>query len=326
MGSNDMSIEFSSIGSINKGDVVTLILGKDDTVVDVLGIDEYNVTITGMVINDGEHVITNEDDELVTTNYVTFVDAGGNEYEQDYEITASTFSEGELVRVKYDNGIATISKYSMGSISFGSNAFSSDASQLGSYDLAANVKILDYYGGSYVKVDPARLAGLTLGDSSVYYYQLNSSGDISQLILSNVTGDMYDYGILTEISSQSGSDSMSFDYNIDGTTGTAVGESSNMEKGPKGFLFDDDDSTQIEDLVNLTGIKVQSVGTTTVQDSTQKYQLADEVAVFYYNAGSYSVVTFSDVSNLEKYELTAYYDKSTALGGRIRVIVAENID
>ncbi len=326
LGSNDMFIEFSSFGNVNKGDIVTLILGKDDTVVDVLGIDEYNATITGIVLNEGEHFITNENDEQVYTNYVTYVDANGNEYEQDYDLTAATFSEGDLIRVQYDNGIASISKYSMGSISFGNNTFSSDASKLGSYDLAANVKILDYYGGSYVKVEPSRVADLTLGDSSVYYYELNSSGDISQLILSNVTGDMYDYGLLTGITGQSGSDSMNYDYNIGGTAGTVIGDFYNIEEGPKGFLFDDDDSTQLEDLVDLTGIKVQSIGTATVQDSTQKYQLADEVAVFYYNAGKYNFVTLSDVSDLKKYELTAYYDKSTSLGGRVRVIIAKNID
>ncbi|QHQ62310.1 hypothetical protein Ana3638_17220 [Anaerocolumna sedimenticola] len=97
LGSNDMSVAFSSLGKVDEGDVVTLILGKDDTVVDVLGIDEYNVTVTGIVINHGEHVITNENDELVSTNYVTIVDASGNEYEQDYDIKAYNFTEGDIV-------------------------------------------------------------------------------------------------------------------------------------------------------------------------------------------------------------------------------------
>ncbi|MGB8453782.1 MAG: S-layer homology domain-containing protein [Anaerocolumna sp.] len=327
LGSNDMSIEFSSIGKVDEGDIVTLILGKDDTVVDVLGIDEYNVTVTGIVLNTGEHVVTNEDDKLVSMNYVTFIDANGNEYEQDYDLTAATLSEGNLVRVKYDNGIASISKYDIGSISFGDdNTFSSDAGKLGSYDLAANVKILDYNEGSYVKVNPARLAGLTLGGSTVYYYELNSSGDISQLILNDVTGDEYQYGILTEVSGSNGSDDMTFEYNIDGNTGTASGDYYDIEEGPKGFIFDDDNSTQIESIVDLTEVDVKSIGATTVQDATQKYQLADEVAVFFYDAGKYSATTLSDVSNLKKYDLTAYYDKSMSTGGRIRVIVAENID
>ncbi len=325
LGSNDMSIAFSSIGKVDEGDIVTLVLGKDDTVVNVLSIDEYNATITGIVLNSDEHVITNDDDELVSTNYVTFVDANGNEYEQDYDITASTYSEGDLIRVKYDNGIATLSKYSMGSISFGGYDFSSDASKLGSYDLAANVKILDYYEGSYATVKPSRLAGLSLGGATVYYYELNSSGDISQLILSDVTGDVYDYGILLGISGST-SDTISFDYNINGSTGTATGDFFDIEEGPKGFIFDNDDPTKIESLVDLKEVKVKAIGETTVQDTTGKYQLADEVAVFFYDIGKYTVAELSDVSNLNKYRLTAYYDKDMSTGGRIRVIVAEKID
>ncbi len=326
LGTNDMSIEFSSIGNVDKGDIVTLILGKDDTVVNVLDIDEYNVTITGIVTESGEHVITNEDDELVSTNYITFVDANGNEYEQDYDITSYTYSEGELVRVTYENGIASISRYSLDSAVFGNNTFSSDASKLGDYDLAANVKILDYYEGSYVKVYPERLAGITLGNSSVYYYELNSSGDIAKLILSDVTGDMYDYGILTEITSQSGSDSMDCEYIIDGTTGTASSDNFDIEEGPKGFIFDNDDTTEIKAIAELVEVSVKSIGATTVQDSTQIYKMADEIAVYFYDIGKYSVTTLSKISDLNRYKLTAYYDKTTSIDGRIRLIIAENID
>ncbi|WMJ88100.1 S-layer homology domain-containing protein [Anaerocolumna sp. MB42-C2] len=324
LGSNDMSVAFSSLGKVDEGDVVTLILGKDDTVVDVLGIDEYNVTVTGIVVDNGERVMTNDKDELVSSNYVAFVDAGGNKYEQDYDLTAITFSEGEVVRVTYDNGIASVNSYKAGSTSFGSNTFSSDGMKLGSYKLASNVKILDYYKGSYKSIKPSRLANITLGDASVNYYELNSSGDISKLILNNVTGDVYKYGILTGISSQ-GSDKMSFDYNINGTTGTGIGDEYDVKEGPKGFIFDDDDSTQIEDLIDLTKVNVRAIGASIVQDSTQKYMIADEVAVFFHDAGKYSVATLSDVSNLNKYKLTAYYDGSMASGGRIRVIIAENI-
>lgn len=326
LGSNAMSVEFSSLGSYDEGDVVTLILGKDDTVVDVLDIDESNVTITGIVIDTGEHVITNADDELETTYYMTYVDANGNEYEQDYDITNYTYSEGDLVRVSYVGGIATVSRYTLGSAVFGNNTFSSDGTKLGDYDLSANVKIIDYYEGNYAEINPKRLADVKLGSGSVCYYELNSSGDVSQLILYNVTGDVYKYGILTGIESQASSDVMNYGYIIDGKSGTGTADYMEVEVGPKGFVFDDDDSSKIEDITELTKFTVKSVGTTTISDTKQKYQLADEVAVYYLKSGSYSATTLSEVSNLKKYKLTAYYDKSASTGGRVRVIVAENID
>ncbi len=319
LGSNDMSVAFSSLGKVDEGDVVTLILGKDDTVVDVLGIDEYNVTVTGVVVSTGEHVVTNEDDKLVSMNYVTFVDASGNEYEQDYDITATNFAKGDMVQVTYDNGVASVNRYKPGSISFGNNTFSSNGMKLGNYDLAANARVLDFYKGYYASIKPVRLANMVLGDSSVYYYELNNAGDITKLILSNVTGDVYKYGIITGIG---GSDS--FEYNIDGTTGTASGDYININEGPKGFIFDVDNPSEVKDLIDLTKVKVTAIGATTLQDSKQKYQLADEVAVFFHDTGKYTAATLSDVSDLKQYKLTAYYDGSASAGGRIRVIVAEN--
>lgn len=324
LGTADMSIAFSSMGKVDVGDIVTLMLGKDDTVVDVLNINEYNVTVTGIVIGTGEHITDNPNNDVYAANYITYVDSSGNEYEQDYDIAATIYSVGDLVRVSYEDGVGTIKKADTNGSAFGNKTFTANGASVGAFKLATNAKILDYYNGYYVTVNPKKLADVTLSGSSVYYYELNSAGDVSKMILNNVTGDIYQYGILTNITNQ-GSDNVSYEYNLDGTVKTAVSEFYDLEKGPKGFIFATDNSTEITDIIDLTGIKVQSVGTTTVQDSTQKYPMADNVAVFYYNAGQYGATTLDKVSDLKKYKLTAYYDRIIALGGKVRVIVAENI-
>lgn len=326
LGTNDMSVAFSSLGKVDVGDTVTLILGKDDSVVDVLTINEYNTNITGIVIGTGEHVVNNTKDDMVAANYVTFVDAGGNEYVQDYDIAATIYNIGDVIRVTYENGVGTIKLLNQGSSAFANCTFSEDGTKLGNNNLAANVKVIDYFSGNYVKVNPKRLSGTTLSGSSVYYYETNSSGNISKLILNNVSGDVFKYGIITNSTSQMGTDSMSYEYTLDGTVKSAVANFYIAEKGPKGFIFDPSNSTQIKDTMDLTGITVKSIGTTTVQDSIQKYPMADNVAVFYYNVGKYSATTLSKVSDLKKYKLTAYYDRTIGLGGRVRVIVAENIN
>lgn len=323
LGTNDMSIAFSSMGNVDTGDIVTLILGKDNSVVAVLSIDEYNVTVTGVVVGTGEHLTSNQKDDYIAANYVTFVDANGNEYQQDYSYEATIYNVGDLIRVTYEDGVGSIKKIDETGKVFGNNKFSSDASTVGAFELATNAKILDYYSGYYQTVNPKRLADMTLNDSSVFYYELNSSGDISKMILNNVTGDIYQYGVLTGVSNQ-GSGSMSYEYNIDGTVKTALSKFDNQEKGPKGFIFSKDNSTDITDMLDLTGTKVISVGSSSVQNSVQKYPLADKVAVFYNSAGKYTATTLDKVSDLKKYKLTAYYDRTISLGGRVRVIIAEN--
>lgn len=75
--------------------------------------------------------------------------------------------------------------------------------------------------------------------------------------------------------------------------------------------------------MELTGTTIKSVGETYVQDGMRKYQITDEVEVYYYSNGEYLYTTFDKISNLKKYKLTAYYDRNVTIGGRVRVIVAE---
>ena len=81
-----------------------------------------------------------------------------------------------------------------------SGTISDDASALGSTPLAENAEILDTTSeGVAGTVVPSRLSGVTLSDSDVRYYTTNENGQIDRLILSNVTGDLYTYGVLDDV-------------------------------------------------------------------------------------------------------------------------------
>jgi hypothetical protein len=322
LGTNDMTVEFSTLGSKDLGDIVTVLLGKDDTVVGVLDLDEYNTTITGIVLSTGTHLVEDAKGDYSSTNYVTYVDAKGNEYQQDYDKNKLYFNEGEIVRVTYQDGV---SKYDIGNVSFGTNTFSADGNKLGAIKLATNVKILDLYDDQYVSVYPSRLANVTLGSSTVNYYAVNDVGEITELILNNVTGDLYDYGILTGIAYQQG-DNVNVSYLLDGkssTTSVSINANYNLEEGPKGFLFS---GNKLISSIRLNEVNVTAISKTTVQDSSTKYKLAENVQAFYFNDGSYVSTTVDKISNLTKYKLTAYYDRTISSGGCVRVIVAENIN
>lgn len=325
LGTNDMKIEFSTLGSVDIGDVITVLLGKDETIVGVLNLDEFNTTITGIVLSTGTHLVEDAKGDYASTNYVTYVDAKGNEYQQDYDKNKLYFNEGEIVRVTYQDGVSQVSKYDLGSVSFGTNTFSQDGSKLGSLKLASNVKILDLYDDQYISVYPSRLANVTLGSSTVNYYAVNDVGEITELILNNVTGDLYDYGVLTGITYQQG-ENVNVSYVIDGKTSTntvSINANYNLEEGPKGFLFS---SNKLSSTISLNEVNVTSISKTTVQDSSTKYKLSENVQAFYYNDGSYISTTVDKISNLTKYKLTAYYDRTISSGGCVRVIVAENIN
>lgn len=319
---SSITLKFASMGSVKKGDYVTLILDKNDKVAGVLDINEYNVAITGVVLETGTHLAENTDGSYTGKGYVKFVDASGNLYEQDYDNTSAWFLEGSIVRLTYKDGNAAISSYTPASRTFGDNTFSSDGSALGDTALASNVKILDLKEDRYLSVSPDRLAGVRLTDASVYYYELNGKGQISRLILNDITGDMDEYGIFTGSSMQN--DKVSYSYLIGDKAGSLAASQLSgfsLGSGPKKFTAE---NTAVTGSSDLTGISVTSVGLTTVQSGSTVYPLADQCYAYILADGEYFYTTIAKITDLSKFSVKAYYDKAPAMGGRIRVLVAES--
>ena len=84
---------------------------------------------------------------------------------------------------------------------------------------------------------PARLAGVELTADMVRYYLLNSSGEISRLILKDVTGDLHTYGVVTDVSEQSSNELMltsgTYVHDAAGVAGQITGSRVyNVKEGP----------------------------------------------------------------------------------------------
>ncbi len=108
-----------------------------------------------------------------------------------------TLDAGDLVRVVNENGGVQVKRLSGASLT---GKVSADGAKLGSYVLADDVEILDTYKeGTPVRVYPSRLSGVSMSGDMVRYYALNTKGEISHLILNDVTGDMHQYGVITDV-------------------------------------------------------------------------------------------------------------------------------
>ena len=81
-----------------------------------------------------------------------------------------------------------------------SGTINADSTALGSTALADDVEILDTTSeGVAGTVRPSRLSGVTLSSSDVRYYTVNEAGQIDRLILNDVTGDLWKYGVLDDV-------------------------------------------------------------------------------------------------------------------------------
>jgi hypothetical protein len=320
--SSSAAQQFATLGEFEKGDIVTLLLGKNGKIAGALNSDEYNSTVTGLVLEVGTHLVQNESGSFYTSDYVTFVDAAGNKYTQDFDSSQALFEKEDLIRVTYKNGKATVTNYPYYKFDYNGYTVNSSGTYFGTIKFAPHISILDYYNGSYTKVYPIRLANLQLNSSNVLYYNTNFDGEISELILYNVTGDFDKYGIFIGLDPENAT---TYKYIINGTSGQVTYttlESAELTEGPVGFVYK---NGTLSSTYALTRLVVDSLGNNTIAAGTTKYPISDNVSVYVQTGDKYALSSLDKI-NTSKYKVTAYIDKAVALGGSIRVIIAEPIN
>ena len=313
------SYALSTVGSYKIGSTVTLLLGMNGDVVGVVSSNDLSTTKFGIVISTGTKTYSDSSGNNYSSNTITIASTDGNSY--DYNTKTTSYKEGDLVRVSFSGGESSVSLINNNSLS---GTVNSSATAIGTNYFSDDIKILDTTSnGSYCKVFPARLAGLYLDSNSIRYYALDDKGKISELILNDVTGDMYQYGILTSVSESydSMSVSSSYKYVINGSSGTFSSYSLafGVSEGPAQFEIS---GTSVERIKNLTSVTLISLNALYAQSGDNKYKLADNVSVYINTNGSYNLSSISSLINSSGYTLYGYYDKSESYGGRMRVIIA----
>ena len=313
-----LAYEVSAMGSYEIGDYVTLLLGRDGTVVGMGNAAKLNSFVGGIVLSKTEKV-SDDKNSTEVKKYITMLDTVGetHEYEVDDLIP---YSERTPVEISFDNGKPVVNKVSLNRLN---GVVSSDAGTYAGYRLSESIRILEYDN----RVARNRLAGLTINASNVLYYHVNADKEITDLIVRGVTGDNYKYGILISASEIADVQSMTFrgtySYQIGSQTGVANsnGQIFAMQgySGPAQFAFAADGS--VSGIKTLESMTVTSITQTEVSNGKNAYALADDVGVYLKKGSGYYVTELSKVMSLNNYELTAYFDGTT--GGRVRVIVAK---
>lgn len=322
LASQDIAFAVSAMGSYEIGDYVTLLLGKDGTVVGIAGAAALNSFIGGIVLGTAEK-INGDKDSTDVKKYITMLDTLGETHE--YEVDdLKDFREHTPVEVAFDNGKPVVNKVSLGRLN---GTVSMDATTYAGCKLSDNIHILEYDNGSYSRVDKNRLAGLTINFSNILYYHVNADKELTDLMIRGVTGDSYRYGILLGATEIASPETMTFtgtySYQIGDERGTASsnGQVFGMQgyTGPAQFAFGA--NGEITSVKTLGNIAVTSITLTEASNGKNAYVISDEVGVYLKNGSNYYVTDLSKVMSLSNYELTAYYDGTT--GGRVRVIVAK---
>ena len=313
------ALALSDLGQYHLGDPVTLLLGRSGGVAAVADVSAAGAAErVGMVISVSEEQYPDGAGGSYTAQTVTMLATDGLTYQYQ---TRGGYRVGSVVRAGAfgQDGQITLRGLSSQSLS---GKVSDDGAELGDYTFAPDASILDVADGQGAVYRPERLAGVALSSGAVRYYSLNSQGEIDQMILENVTGDMYQYGVLTrrEEMGEGLNRIYSYEYDVAGTD-YALPASTTGFRAATGPIQLTGDPADPERMYSLTSAGEGTISGRQFLTDQRRYTLSDQVLVYERRGGQYLLSTLARAQEGD-FTLTAWYDKPEAQGGRIRVIVA----
>lgn len=317
-------------GNFEYGDTVTLLLGRNNKIADVISPSESADGVVGYLSKTGSKEYSSGELKTFTNYYINIVTPDGNSYEY---ITDKDYTENanSVVELSFSDGYARISRAK--SPSNISGTFNWSDKKIGSSKLASSVEILDIgtrdvsKTAMYAKIYGQRIDGISLDSEDILYAKKNSSGEIEKLILDNVTNDAFSYGIVIKAEKKSDKDDnvrASYDYIADGKRYT-TNKVMSISAGDAVMIAGNIQAPDYMLPINLVKGKITSLSADKLISGNITYKISDKVAVYKLEDAAsreYSMIDISDiVGSIDKYTIKAYYDKDSADGGRVRVIV-----
>lgn len=324
IGSSTASYKLSSQGQFSQGDVVTVLLGMDGDIVDVVSAQNSETTYYGVVIASTKAASSSSTSSSSTTSAQaqTQVACSDGAVRTFYH-SGGAQSVGKLVSVTVTQSGTTLSAISKRSLS---GTVNSAGTRFAGYSFADNVEILDTDGdGGYARIYPSRLAGYSLTDDDVLFYSLDSTGSIDCLILDEATGDTYTYAFVTQATSKTDGNSLSGSYTYlqNGQSHSISGQQTySVKVGGARLTFSDNGS--LKGMRQLSSVNLTGLTSLTATAGSSKYALAEDVTVLLRDGSQqgYYPTTLSAVNSTD-YSLVGWYDNQGAsAGGRIRILVA----
>ena len=233
--SSSVAAQLSALNGGGVGQVVTLLLGMNDEAVSVLTGDAANEVFYGVVQTTSRSLVENSGPDVQQTVAVACTDGVTRSVNVDKQFN---YPAGKLVAITVDENGESIQSLETRSTSGTVNA---EGTALGNTALASNVEILDTTSeGLAGAVRPSRLSGVTLSGTDVKYYTTNEKGEIDRLILSDVTGDLWEYAALDGIQAATDYAGSKIDEKINEKVSSSSSSTSSSLAGMTTTTEDDD--------------------------------------------------------------------------------------
>ena len=194
LGSSAVASQVSSLNGGGVGEVVTLLLGMNNEAAGIVTGEEADSVFYGVVQTATRSLVEENGADVLQKVSVMCTDGIARTVNVDKSLN---FPQGWLVEIKVTPEGESVEHIDDRRVN---GTINTNATALGAAALADDVEILDTTSeGVAGTVRPSRLSGVTLSSSDVRYYTVNEAGRIDRLILNDVTGDLWKYGVLDDV-------------------------------------------------------------------------------------------------------------------------------
>ena len=194
LGSTAVASKVSSLNGGGVGEVVTLLLGMNNEAAGIVTGEEADSVFYGVVQTATRSLVEENGADVLQKVSVMCTDGIARTVNVDKSLN---FPQGWLVEIKVTPEGESVEHIDDRRVN---GTINTNATALGAAALADDVEILDTTSeGVAGTVRPSRLSGVTLSDLDVRYYTVNDAGQIDRLILNDVTGDLWSYGVLDDV-------------------------------------------------------------------------------------------------------------------------------
>ena len=194
LGSSAVASQVSSLNGGGVGQVVTLLLGMNNEAAGIVTGEEADSVFYGVVQTAARSLVEENGADVLQKVSVMCTDGIARTVNVDKSLN---FPQGWLVEIKVTPEGESVEHIDDRRVN---GTINTNATALGAAALADDVEILDTTSeGVAGTVRPSRLSGVTLSDLDVRYYTVNDAGQIDRLILNDVTGDLWSYGVLDDV-------------------------------------------------------------------------------------------------------------------------------
>ena len=254
LGSAAVASQVSSLNGGGVGQVVTLLLGMNNEAAGIVTGEEADSVFYGVVQSSARSLIEENGADVLQKVAVLCTDGITRTVNVDKSLN---FPAGWLVEITVGPDGENVEHVSGRSTS---GAINENATALGDAALADDVEILDTTSeGVAGTVRPSRLSGVTLSSSDVRYYTVNEAGQIDRLILNDVTGDLWKYGVLDDVKNlavnytdlKSFITSFNADANSSGGSSAAGGTTTGNKNGTTGSANSTTQGTVTDQVTSL---------------------------------------------------------------------------